>query len=482
MLLRFIKPIQNKIAGLRKLAGNFFPWVRNKNIKHIHSKKRKALSPEKQAKLEALCQQLFKNRDWITSGKFQLIGLNEIKKKMGKQWEGLSKIVYETTEDVFDKYMDKGDVFIRYHDDSYIIIFAHATLEESREKIERIAEEIKQRLFALDEEELRNIQIRRLVNEMNSESFMESGFLDDMFGPADDGLEDLNIEFPEEEEEDFSDDVLQTAVGTDYQIQKVLENEDTFEMPELAYSYLPLWDTKRGALTTYLCLARNKNEAENISLYQTHKTLYQRISPTGKLVLDKAILAQVASRLQKILEEQKKFFIVCPIHHETVYNMESYERYKEALLNIPQEYRQFLLLLIMDTGGSSKRLKNPYWFAKPLRTMSPHVFAEIPLWRNINFNYLNNSGVDVVGVRIDKQKANEQETITLLNNFSAKAKLLKISQTFILDVPSLSITTSAICSGFDFLGGSAIHDPVEKPDNVHRYQHADLIKGFTPNG
>ena len=123
--------------------------------------------------------------------------------------------------------------------------------------------------------------------------------------------------------------------------------------------------------------------------------------------------------------------------------------------------------------------KNAYWFAAPLRGYCRHVFAEVPLRWDINFSYFNNSGIDTVGVRVENTMP-EKEIIKVVNGLGAKAKAVKISKTFILDVTSLSLTTSAICAGFDYISGPAIHDPVDKPDVVHKYQYQDLLAGLMP--
>jgi CheY-like chemotaxis protein len=112
------------------------------------------------------------------------------------------------------------------------------------------------------------------------------------------------------------------------------------------------------------------------------------------------------------------------------------------------------------------------------RVLSPNVFIEVPLTQDINFRNMYNAGVNVAGVRLDYGEISEQEMIKRLNIFGNKSKGMNIQKTFVLNVKSLSVTTSAICAGFEFLGGTAIHPPVDQPDNVHRYKHADLIKGL----
>ncbi len=473
-----LKPFKNIFSKIPALLNHLAFWKKTPQtqVKQIHSKRQKALNAEKQDKLENLCNELFKRKELITSGKLQLIGLAKIKQRMGKKWDGLSKIVYDTTEDVMNKHMDKGDIFVRYKDDTYIIIFAHAAPEESRLKSALIAEEIRRRLFELDEDELKDLEIRQAVSEIRTDMLMNAEFPEGMFGMMNDEFDDWEDDFGDEteqqEQKEAPPEIKSVDVGTDQHKKGKSPLPKSSEAPvNLDCAYMPLWDTQRGALTTYLCMARSFDTKTN--LLDDHKELYKGKDPDEKMSMDKAMLKIVTAELASMEKDGRKFFIVCPVQHETVFRYESYEEYKELLSKIPLAQRAFLMLLVMNMEDGVAP-KKAYWFAKPLRAFCPYVFAEVPLRRDLNFRYLAESGVNVAGVRLDKNLP-EQEVITVLNGFGSKAKSHKLPKTFILGVNSLSITTSAVCAGFSFLGGSAIHDAVEKPDTVHRYQYEDLI-------
>lgn len=473
--------ILQPIKSFAKRIENLFRKSEQTPVEQIHTKRRTKLSAQKQEKLEELCKQLFKQKELITSGKLQLIGLQKIKKRMGKQWKGLSKIVYETTEDVIDSHMGKGDIFIRYKDDSYVIIFAYASPEEARLKAAIIAKEVQERLFALDEEELRDIEIRQAISEISTDMFMDSGFFDDMSDSMDVMFDDLE-DNPELIEDDGDPLESLEALEIETQAQPKTKDQQAGTISDkpvnIEINYLPLWDTKKGALSTYLCLAKNDTETDNY--FEAQQKLYEDKDRGTITSTDITILRSVGKELAEMAKDGRKFFIACPVHHETVYHMDNFEAYKKALSDMPLEHRKYLLLFVMNDKDTQPP-KNSYWFAKPLRTLCPHIFADIPLRRDINFNYLHEASVDVAGVRLNKDSMSEQEAIPLLNALSAKAKAAKIRKTFVFDVKSLSITTSAVCAGFDFLGGAAIHAPVEKPDSVHRYHHADLVKQLSKN-
>lgn len=474
-MIRFNYKIKKPdIAVLNK----FFFWRKPPSAPHtIGSRRLMALSPAKQVELDRLCLQLFKNKALITSGKLQLIGLAKIKKRMGKQWAGLSKIVFDTVEEVIDLHLDKSDIFIRFQDDTYIMIFARSSLEESREKGNRIALEIQKRLFAMDEAELRKIEVRQALREIRADMPGQSfpDFLDALFPDDDEWLLDQRLEMREQPpNENFTPgDIDAVEVdAADYRPELRVRADEEALIIEMNCAYSPLWEVRRNALTTHLCLAHETQPQSD--LFQSHRALYAHRSLQGKATLDKRILSAVMAELERMEAENRKLLLICPVQLETLYNMESYEDFKQQLLKIPPVQRQFLILMVMNMDDFSPP-KNAYWFATPLRQFCRHVFAEIPLRRDINFNYLRSSGVDVVGVRLDGTLP-EHEAINTLNAFCTKAKSLKIPKTFILNVPTLSLATSAVCAGFDFLGGAVIGAPGSpRPEDIRRYRPEDLI-------
>lgn len=450
------------------------------HVEQIHSRRLTALTPEKQADLEKLCDQLFRKKELITSGKLQLIGLSKVKQHMGKRWVGLSKIVYDTAEDVIDSHLDQGDIFIRYRDDTYIIVFARASLDEGHRKAALIADEIRRRLFALDEEELRSIEIREAIGEIRTDFLKEKGFPDFLDSLSFD-LDDAPSQDTEGEIPVAQDDAVPEIDGVDidasaYRRKKTSTQKSPVSPGEITFSYLPLWDVRRNALTTYLCLARRTGAAGN--LFDHYRALYKGHSDENKAAIDRMILDAVRGELASMEKDGRQFLIACPVQHETLHCFDRYEEYKQILAGIPAAQRQYLVFYVLNLDGYLPP-KDAYWFAAPLRQFCRHVFAEVPLRRDINFNYLRNTGVDVAGVRLDAMAAApERETMNLMMAFSTKAKALKIPMTFVLGVPTLSLTTSAVCATFDFLGGPAIHDEVAKPDMVHKYRYEDLLSGF----
>jgi hypothetical protein len=422
------------------------------------------LTQEKQKQLDALCSQLLQKKELIASGKLQLIGLETIRDRMGTRWQKLCQDVYATTEDVITQHLCKGDVFMRYKGDSYIIIFAYASRQEAAVKAELIVSEIKRRLYELNKDDLSGINVGAEVGEIRANEFASKGFpgvLDTAFSGEASGTE-----------------VLKSKTNRKYASGRVAldlyaETEKQKEpLAELRYFYIPLWDVHHGALTTYICMPQFDEDAE--SGFQAYEDFYRAQSTADRVLLDMRMLQSIIEELATMERENRRFFVICPVHFETLSYLENMQAYKDMCQHIPVEQRKFLIFMVADMPNGSA-MNEPFHFISPLKNFSSHVFSRNTLDVNINFQLLKDSGIDGIGVSAFSEIHTEEEALNALNNFCAKARLNKIAKTFVLDISSLSMTTSSVCAGFDYLGGSGIHANVARPDNVYRYKHEDLI-------
>ncbi|MBU0859564.1 MAG: hypothetical protein KJ667_06480, partial [Alphaproteobacteria bacterium] len=301
---RIHKIIAPYLSAIRTFAGWGPP---SPPPRAVYSHRGTVISAEKQRALDELCQQLFKRQELITSGKLQLIGLAAIKKRMGKRWAGLCQVVYDTTEGVIKEHIDKADVFMRYHDDTYVIIFAHSTLAEGVAKAEMIAEEIRKCLFALDEEDLRRLEIKKAVNVFRADQLAGGGLLeamDSFFGDLEDSDEE-NFTQPHYRPppgQQSETPAMVAQVGTErYKPIPTAINAVAAAMPDLDIEYMPQWDVRRKAITIYLALARNPEYGGN--LFESHVSLYRHAQDLQKLAIDLKILEDVKKELAAMVED-----------------------------------------------------------------------------------------------------------------------------------------------------------------------------------
>ncbi|MFH1157517.1 MAG: hypothetical protein V1721_01320 [Pseudomonadota bacterium] len=425
------------------------------------NKNRQAYSPEKQKEIETLCNSLFRQKKLVTSGKLQLIGLGKIKKRMGKGWDGLQPLVYQIVEDVISNYMTRGDIFLRYQDDKYVIIFGNDSCDEGEMKALLIAEEIKSNILAMNKEEMKGFDIEKHVSEVETAILLDK--------PLHEAVEQLANQGPDirkrEKKEDFKPVVvnpIEIDMDFDETPPPVIEQAQWAAAKKLNCSYAPLWDVQKGAITTYLCHApRALSGSASLS----------------KDSQDMAMLETVIAELQRMSQEDQKFFIICPVRHETLYRNRGFKKFTALCLHLTPEQKKFLMLMIVDPLENLPK-KNAYWFVSPLKGYCNSVSIEVPARQKTDFLYFYQNGFDAIGIKLGKMEAGEPVKIDMMNAFGTQAKNVMISETFVLDISTLSLATSAACAGFRYLGGTAIHEDVPKPDKMYRYKYENLLSGI----
>lgn len=467
----------------------FFSRVRGTTqtpVKQIYSKRSASYSPQKKKELELLCQQLFKRKELITSGKLQFIGLKKIKKRMGKRWEGLQAVVYDTAEAVMSEHLSKSDIFIRYQDDSYVIIFGNLGLEEGQIKALVIADEIRRRLFCMEEKELKDIEVHHHAAEIRTKDLIESSL--------DDTLNVIFTDMPSTEIKEGIKAMPAAPLTTPPQEIEVIEvePEETQGTPlrenhvqsaerqqVMRFSYLPLWDLQRNALTSYICRALPIQfgpgaEDSKTPLLDMYRFFFYKRPHSISALANEEILAAVRDELGRMQTDGRKLFIVCPVHYETYLRAQSYEKYRVICQQMTAEQKKFLTFMVVDIPDNVTQVALNNMVAS-LKSNARYVYALLSSRQQIGFTLLRNAGFDAVGLMYDFREKEEDKIIEALKSFNSKAKAALLAKTFALDIPTLSITTSAVCSGFDFLGGPAIHGSVQVPDSAYRYCHEDLF-------
>lgn len=452
------RPSQNKDASPSPSA--------QKNKKNFS-----AYSLEKQKKLEEMCEKLFERQELVTTGKVQFLGLNKVKKKFGKKWDGLKPLVFETIENVISQYIRPPDIFIRYKEDAYVLLFAHADVNEAQIKAMLITEEIKRQLFSYQEDSLNDLDLENSVSVIKTQNLRKAKDLHTIIGLVVSETENVPPPPP-----------LSTPIKIDVTMEinpyknSTLDKDKAQQEKSLNCVYVPLWDVKKNALTTYLYLMQGKNPLMD-DPFDNYDVCFAGLSLSKKNDLDIKILKQALKQLDETFNSGRKLYISCPVHYETLRKIESYQQFIVECQKVPEEQKQFLVFLII---GIPETLRDPNMeiFLGALKKHCFALYAQMQLDSKTDFYLLNRLHFNAVGIRLKKVRGSEKETIDKLNIFSKNAKAALIPNVFALDVTSLSITTSAVCADFDFLGGNAIHECVPKPSSMCRFKYQDLFTDF----
>lgn len=487
----------NLLTTLRPLAKRLLPWIYVEQPSHARPmfrvRRNPMLSPAKQAELNKLCEQLLRKQELVTSGKLQFLGLSKIKRRLGRKWPGLSRVVYETAEEIINHYLDdRTDFYVRYKEEIYFLIFTEATLEEGQAKATLIAADIRKRLFEMDQKELRDLELRESVSVISHKHMEDLAFCD-FLGNMAEKTTSRSLEDPDSSHHHgkHKPSKKKTPPPKQYRRPPPLPPIECIEvdaqdcrpdklMPsksllprKLEYAYLPIWDMSHNALSTYLCLARAPKQ-DYTNLFDAHKALYDNITPEKRLSLEVDILRAIIRELCAMQKDGRDFVLACPVEYATLHEFASYERYKNIVQTIPPELRRKLIFYVTDIKHMLP-VQDAYWFATPLKEYCHRIFAEVPLRRDINFHYLHNLQVDAVGFRLEGIDTSDKRAMQMISQFSYRAKALQIPMTFIFELDRITHETAAIFTEYDYVAGDAIHKEVASPDPSHSFHSEELL-------
>lgn len=386
----------------------------------------------------------------------------------------MSKIVFGIVEDVIQHHLNNAsDFFVKYKDNNYLLFFASTDVDESKRIISAITRDIQQRLFELDDDALRDLEIRQSIQSQCAEPPHDFDDFLDTFNSAPD-TSPMEMVLPDAGDDEPLDkpDVNCVDVEAEDYISENSIALDEVPLPPVDISYRPIWDVKRNALNTFLCMASPEGSSEQC--LQVHSRLYEQLSPQQQAALDFQLLRITIAQVAKVVESGKKMLVGCPLQHQSLHNYAFYIQFRELLQKIPQEHRGYLIFYIMDVDKTLP-VKDAYWFVMNLKHYARFVFAEVPLRHDINFTYLRKRHVDAVGFRLDQIISRKLSTDRMMNLFQLRASAMKIPMTFVFGITVVDSVASTAVVKYDYVCGDIIRKPVPEPDKVEPFRNDDLL-------
>lgn len=236
----------------------------------------------------------------------------------------------------------------------------------------------------------------------------------------------------------------------------------------LDISYAPIWSVGQQRVGLYLCRTAVKSLATASGPGPGSADVTDLKSVD---VIDRIVLRRAKSDLQTITSEGRASVIVIPVHFSTLNRPCPTENYLRICHAIPPELRKMIVWEIRGAPlrGWTTRLTQ---IVAVLRPLGRAVFAlcnapaiPSPGLHHV-FSRLASQGVQGVGLDLAAYSVPEAEIIAYLEQFGTAAKKHKLSA-YLYGVDTLSLNSSAVCSGFNHVSGSAIAGPLPKPRGLY---------------
>lgn len=242
--------------------------------------------------------------------------------------------------------------------------------------------------------------------------------------------------------------------------------------------YLPLWDSRKGAITSYLYCPEKL--LDNGNLLAAFNLFSQDLAAQDVFSEDLKSIRAVKKELHAMATSGRRLFVLCPVHYRTLKVEHYFLGYIGECRKIPEQQRQYLILVLLDLPGDIAQMEIERCVSE-LRKCARRVYAQTEISFDVDFQMLGKAGLDVVGICLDKS-IEEKRVMEMMEFYSRKAEQSGVREIFAFNLSSLSLTTSAVCSGYTYLGGKAIHGLVKSPDHIYKFENEHLFKGLLKKG
>lgn len=247
---------------------------------------------------------------------------------------------------------------------------------------------------------------------------------------------------------------------------------DPLDTSNFRFHYRPMWDVSRGVVTTFHCVLDRVPETD-----ADGEPVDGEASDSRIVDLDLAVLDHGLTDLRSMLETERRMLVSVPVHYATLgAPLRHRTRYVDRLRTVPDEARQLLLAEIVEvpSGALASRLLEIVEFIRPfLRSVMLRTDLD-----ERDFSRLVGMRIFAAGVDVGGEVEDERDLIRAMQRFTKRAEGVGL-RTYIRGLSSLSMTTAAICAGFDSVDGDAVASIVDAPEAMYRFEPLDLISNLT---
>ena len=103
----------------------------------------------------------------LVGGKIQVVDLGRIRDHVGERWPHVCSRIHRIIENTFDQRLTKRDLYTRYEDLSYVIVFGESTADEAALKCALLTKEIVAKVIGSDAGCDRKLELRTAVATLN---------------------------------------------------------------------------------------------------------------------------------------------------------------------------------------------------------------------------------------------------------------------------------------------------------------------------
>lgn len=466
----------------------------------------------------------------LPAGQVNLIGLDSLRELMGGRWANAAERVHTVAASVLRRHLDTHDVFTRYGETEYLVVFGRLSVDAARAKAASIAREIHER--CLGDPDLRDVHVRTAVDRVDGQFVFERHSVADVLSGLSSRLRDESVEVERHggrERAAGSTEVnvpwmparsrqlargVRSAAKTEERPAPQQPQPDTDNSPaedeaealrnfgwagvdelppfpgvpqwiELGLSdppvrsvFRPVWDVAQQAVFTYHCVpCRHHDDGSTM-----HGKAVLDGHPNYEAALARLDLEGLLHALQSLhagLRHGLRFFVSVPMHYDTLAGRRPRDAFLQSMLAVPEEMRRYVLfeLIGLPAGIPDSR------FMEMLTLLSPFsraVFVRSGLSRRGLERYAA-TGVHAVGADLNEHRRDEAALGSEIERFVEAAERLRLP-TYLHGVETSSLAVQAAAAGVRYIEGARVGDDQPAPAPARRFAWLDFYSRHMMRG
>ncbi len=404
-----------------------------------------------------------------------LISIRKVRDAMGAKWPHTEARVHETVERIIDQHLTPRDLYIRYDDLSYLVVLSGSTKQKAQLKCTLIGEEILKRLLGRQTvSELIDIKVAKSSDGQETlfhdlppltsliEGLMNTGRIDQ--AGAADGPAQMTSEAAQPERH-------QEKIEVQAAEKKGIEERTGRTRPgpvaglfEVDYVFRPLLAVRTKVMSTFMCIPIRPRKGGFDSGYEV---LGDPRNPAHILELDIQTLKAVSAALTMLNKTKKRSLLALPVHFETLADNRRRTQYVglcarefAGLAN-----RVVFELVGLPNGIPQGRLLE---FVSVLRPTCRAVLARFAP-DHTSFPAFRTAGLHAVGIDVYSPDQGETALMAQMDRFVDAAKKSQL-KAYVLGVRTISLYTTAVTNGFDYLAGYALTSVARSAEDIYAFR------------
>jgi hypothetical protein len=401
---------------------------------------------------------LARDQGRAAAGHVNLISLERIKERLGAEWTRLAVNADQIARNAIERYLLPADIYTRWKDGCYVVVFATLDASQAQMKCMMIAEEVARKL--LGDEEPHAVDVRAVGLSPDG-----TIMLADL--PEFDTL--IALTMADQHAASTADTKDDNTMSSSMMIPGVAAAID--KLDGLRCLYRPVWDPTHSMISTYLAVSLLPGMRTGSGLRAAALELHGDAAAMERL--DFVILDRTLHMLDEITHERRRFLIVLPVRFETLASLAQRRRYIDILRNrVTPAIAQLLAIEIMGVpdGIPQSRLHE---ILTPLRDLSRAILVLLAPETG-EFRQFTGAKIGGIGCDISALTTSEAAIMQNLSRFARGATKSGMTA-YVHGVRSKSLATAALGEGFTRIDGDAVAPLIAHPKHVVEFNLIDLF-------